>query len=825
MKCARNLYYLFSLLFLFTSFNYAQERFDSVYTTPVGPGMNYTKYKMFSTPWSIDVFTAEMKNQYFGIESIKSNDLLAAGREKTTSMAFRRSFNNHWVVAAINADFFDLGTGQPNGIQIVNGEILRNENPGHPTVGFTNQKQVTISKPVFSSKLKTKDTLITINGLNIIRGSNQLVFYNSFFGSSTNTNNNGTEIRFHPVNSWAVNDTLVCIIDSIAINKGNIAMVKNYGVLSANGAAANYFNLHLHKGDTIKIYNHLTNSLKKMMEMVGGNPIVVLNGQTAPLDSSSFTISRHPRTAVGINQDTTKLFLITVDGRQPNLSLGMNLYELADFMKSIGVYNGINLDGGGSTTMVIRDSIMNSPSDGTERTVANALLVISKTQLGQVNKIKIIPKNAKIFMGKTFQFNVLAWDQYYNPIPVSNNQVTFQLSNPALGTINSSGLFTAGNQAATGFLVANYNGIIDSAIITVKTIGFISIVPKSAVTDKNFLITFKAKVFDTDSIEYTYPPQSFTWKSTDTTVGKIDVVGQFQGFKAGTTKIIASILGKADTATASVQIGVGYKTVDSLESLIGWNLSGMNYDSIYSHLSLSADYKTIGNKSFKLDYKFVYYTGLYNWIYIKPSIPIYGLPDSLFIDIRSDGAYHRIFFDVEDAVGNNFRFQCTKFANKLNVWDTLKALVGKTLTVFPINLKSVSIALGSGSVNGQTYTGVIYIDNIRVKYPEPMLIKNESNYPGGFNLYQNYPNPFNPSTVIKYKVERLKHISLKVYDILGREAAILVDEEKLPGTYEVEFSTLVSNSSAKVKQLSSGIYFYQLKSGDFIQTRKMILLR
>ncbi|MEW6653596.1 MAG: carbohydrate binding domain-containing protein, partial [Bacteroidota bacterium] len=85
-------------------------------------------------------------------------------------------------------------------------------------------------------------------------------------------------------------------------------------------------------------------------------------------------------------------------------------------------------------------------------------------------------------------------------------------------------------------------------------------------------------------------------------------------------------------------------------------------------------------------------------------------------------------------------------------------------------------------------------------------------------LMQNYPNPFNPNTVISYKVHAASHVTLKIYDILGREAAVLVDEYKQAGTYNSQFSILNS-------QLTSGIYFYRLQAGNFVQTRKMVLLK
>jgi subtilisin-like proprotein convertase family protein len=89
-------------------------------------------------------------------------------------------------------------------------------------------------------------------------------------------------------------------------------------------------------------------------------------------------------------------------------------------------------------------------------------------------------------------------------------------------------------------------------------------------------------------------------------------------------------------------------------------------------------------------------------------------------------------------------------------------------------------------------------------------------FPENYYLFQNYPNPFNPSTVISWQSLLSSWQTLKVFDVLGNEIATLVDEYKPAGSYEVDFNASI---------LSSGVYFYQLKSGDFVQTRKMILLK
>ncbi|NVN96630.1 MAG: T9SS type A sorting domain-containing protein, partial [Bacteroidetes bacterium] len=88
--------------------------------------------------------------------------------------------------------------------------------------------------------------------------------------------------------------------------------------------------------------------------------------------------------------------------------------------------------------------------------------------------------------------------------------------------------------------------------------------------------------------------------------------------------------------------------------------------------------------------------------------------------------------------------------------------------------------------------------------------------PHTFSLSQNYPNPFNPNTIIKYQIPDRCIANIKVYDELGRVVAELINEEKAAGGYEVKFDG---------KNLSSGVYYYQLRAGSFIETKKLVLLK
>jgi hypothetical protein len=100
--------------------------------------------------------------------------------------------------------------------------------------------------------------------------------------------------------------------------------------------------------------------------------------------------------------------------------------------------------------------------------------------------------------------------------------------------------------------------------------------------------------------------------------------------------------------------------------------------------------------------------------------------------------------------------------------------------------------------------------------------------PYDFYLHQNYPNPFNPETVISYKIQAASQVSLKVFDVLGREVATLVDEFKQPGTYSCKltrFDSRLARRGIENGELTSGIYFYRLQCGSHSQTKKLILMK
>jgi len=184
-----------------------------------------------------------------------------------------------------------------------------------------------------------------------------------------------------------------------------------------------------------------------------------------------------------------------------------------------------------------------------------------------------------------------------------------------------------------------------------------------------------------------------------------------------------------------------------------------------------------------------------NCALINPLIHFSGDP------VLHYGWLHRIKGDLKSMISAGpFKLEYNKPVDILTAYVIGRGTTGKN---------SITVTRG--------YSGVIdnsYRSNF-TNMPTGIAGGDEE-MPGEFSLGQNYPNPFNPSTVISYQLSVKSFVSLKLYDVLGNEVAELINEEQQPGNYEVVFDA---------SQLSSGIYFYQLRAGSFVSTKKMILLK
>jgi len=440
--------------------------------TPIGPLAWHRDIYRKAGPWAIHVVEFDLRHPYLQLETVKAADHLQ-GKERTSLMAARRENERHRVVAAVNGDFYDTGNGIPINLQMRDGEILR-----HPTARSVFAVSAA-EKPLIGflslvGSLQSKAGVWqTLHGFNRNRSADELIFYNHYFGLSTNTNNFGSEIRIQPLKKFAVNDTIRAVVRAFTHSAGNAPLDDSTYVISGHGAAENWLNKNVAVGDVIKFVWRIPETPWKLVEAIGGLPRIVRDGRISIENqneggSESFTNNRHPRTAIGFNADTSRFYFVTVDGRQPGYSEGMTLPELANFMRELGCVQALNLDGGGSTTMVARGQVMNRPSDATgERAVANALMLVCNAPPGKVTHLDITATRAVLRPGEKFDFTIIAADNYYNPLNLVDREVSWKAPKK-LGKIDKHGIFTAGPKADSGYVFASRRQARDSARVVIK---------------------------------------------------------------------------------------------------------------------------------------------------------------------------------------------------------------------------------------------------------------------------------------------------------------------------------------------------------------------
>lgn len=437
----------------------------------IGPGSFYYNYVDEKMPVSIHILEFDLTDPNLEVITQKANSQIAA-RAKTSVMAHQLEIEGKNVVAAINADFFHKD-GTPVGVQVADGVLLKKPFI-RSAFGLLNNNRPFIEILDFEGLLLAGDKQCEIDDVNAHRGENEMILFNNYRGVTSNTNNWGIEVAAQYLSEPCINDTSYIVViskDSYYRSEGN-KDIPGYGViLSGHGEKSRFLKNNVNIGDTLKILLKLPPVKKEIVEAVGGAPKIIQKGrididirkEKLPLN---FSTDRHPRTAVGYNRNKTKLYMFVVDGRQPEYSVGMSLRELARFMIDWGVYEGINLDGGGSSTMVVRNSVVNKPSDATgERSVSNALMVLCKNQSDEVEFMNITPGRLKLPKNENYKFELHLFDQYYNSI--SYEKANWFCADD-LGTINDSGEFSAGGHSTSGYIFVDVDGKKDSSYVIIK---------------------------------------------------------------------------------------------------------------------------------------------------------------------------------------------------------------------------------------------------------------------------------------------------------------------------------------------------------------------
>jgi hypothetical protein len=346
-------------------------------------------------PWVINVAEVDLRRPDFWLEVACAQDGYF-GREPISAVAARKNGHDRMVVAALNGDYFNPATGEVQNNQMVNGTFVKAfVSPGErpDLVDIPNSQfavggdgRPRIDQFRFRGSILWNDGSVEqLAGVNIIPRKGGFTLFNAFRGASTPLEEGPAELLQGPLSIVRRSgDTVLCIPAGPLTAMTGTPIPPRGFVLAAYGAVRERLaTLWGAREDTVRLVLSLEPDYGSVRQLIGGWPRIVRNGTSIfrlpefpENPAASVFARRHPRSAIGFSRDTTRLFLVVVDGRSSE-SAGMSLPELADFLVRLGVYEGLNLDGGGSTTLFVQGELVNTPSDPTgERPVGNCILVL-----------------------------------------------------------------------------------------------------------------------------------------------------------------------------------------------------------------------------------------------------------------------------------------------------------------------------------------------------------------------------------------------------------------------------------------------------------------
>ena len=362
-------------------------------TRSLAPGVTYRKLVDGRGPWVVYVLRVDLRRADLAVRHARAHDSLR-GRERTSDMVRRTTGAGARVLAAVNADFFDLKSGENENNQVIAGEWWKGlkvtDSPYdtydnvHTQLALDSRRRPSMDRFLFVARAWARGVETPVLTLNAVpTGAYEgTALFTARYGAATPRDTTRPVAEAPLVSAGRRGDTAVYLRRGVVASSPGTSIPRDGAVLSAYGSRMPAVQA-LAEGDTVRLLLGMTPARRPPALVIGGWPRILRDGRDVAGEAATTegTISRnaevrHPRTAVGFSRDSATLFLVVVDGRS-TASVGMTLVELAALMRQLGAWQALNFDGGGSTTMVVNGAVVNVPSDATgEREVGNALLVV-----------------------------------------------------------------------------------------------------------------------------------------------------------------------------------------------------------------------------------------------------------------------------------------------------------------------------------------------------------------------------------------------------------------------------------------------------------------
>lgn len=429
---------------------------------PIAPGVALTSYdRLESDKWlRVDALSVDLGK---GTEADYLHSGKVAERRTVSELAAAHDpGKGRRTVAALNADFFDINeTGAPQGAGIKDGQLVQSPAPGaHRAVGIGPEDAGRVLEVYFEGTLTVpqgEHALAAYNAANVPAGG--IGAYTDAWGTADRAL---TVDKATPVAEALVEDGKVV---SVSDRVGSGPIAAGATVLVGREAGAEVLK-GLRAGDAVSIAYRPRTEGEVPRTAVGGRELLVVDG-VAQNHEGQGNNTAAPRTAVGFSADGRRMHILTVDGRQAD-SGGVTLTELGVMMKQAGAHNALNLDGGGSSTLIAREpgsdalQVENSPSDGSERTVPNGLALTAPDGTGRLEGYWVETRTPalaaptadpvrgghpeRVFPGLSRVLTAAGHDETYGP---AAGRPHWRAERADIGRVSDDGLFTARRSGTT----------------------------------------------------------------------------------------------------------------------------------------------------------------------------------------------------------------------------------------------------------------------------------------------------------------------------------------------------------------------------------------
>jgi len=682
--------------------------------TPIGPGAIYQEIYRPEGPWAIYVVEADLSQEYLELRALLGGGGSMA-RKQLSDMMMGAAAEDVRPVAAVNGDFFSLAGGSlegvPLGLHVEAGELVTFPDPSRSAFYLLSDGTAHIDCLRANVWLRVGGKMIQIGAMNRPPGHAELVLLTPRFGEQTKADPGSTQISLVGLTGpLRPNAEVSARVASVAAGASQRIPLEG-AVLTARGVAA-YALRNVKVGDEVSFNLIVEPEKGQMSEAVSGGPRLVRGGAISveyerERFSEQFASRRHPRTGVGIRNGT--VVMVTVDGRQPGYSEGMTLYEFAQLFLELGCTDAMNLDGGGSATMVVRGQVMNSPSGGVQRAVVNGLGVFSAAPLGPPVQLAVSPSEVSVLSGERVALKPSGVDQYYNPVPVDGEQVEWQAPT-GFCTISKAGVLTAAEMSrpTIGLVMARLGEMTASIVVRVAPApARVVVMPAEVTLSPNQVQRFSALAYDDQGRLLSVSPGRVVWETEPAGV-RVDQSGVVRAPTAeGRFSVLACLLGVCGTADVAVG-GAQFTVVEDFEQA-GKGSYRAEPATAKGGLDWVADALRSGNHCLRMSYDFSEGTGTRTaTAELNLALPE---AEALSVSVLGDGQGGWLRVRLRDGTGRVFLADLASKVNWSGSWRRLTASLPEDASP-PVTLESVYLAEYHDE---HKPAGAIYLDDIAVR--------------------------------------------------------------------------------------------------------------